>query len=435
MRAAAIGGAPISDDEPADREERLGLQGITPRPRFERLSGGRYRLEAAEEGTSFEVERLRRESGALVGELIVRCSVAGVTTHDGILTAGDLNLSSVRARQERGKYLADRARLEGVDFVGLVEELSQKIINAEREGAPLKFLRDLPRPALDDELVIDGLPLLRRHPLIMFGDGGAAKSYLALYLAGRMEELGLRTALYDWELAGEDHRDRLERLFGPEMPAVRYHRCASPLVHEADRIRRDVRTERLDFIILDSIAFACHDAPENAATAGAYFQALRSVGPVGSIHLAHVAKAEGSDQKPFGSSFWHNGARATWFVKRSEGNIEGTKVTIAAFNRKQNLGPVRSPIGWDIEFGKEATTFRRCDPADTPDLAEKMHLRHRISAALKSGSQTIADLADDLGAKQDSVKKALERGVGKDYVRMAGRDGVFRYGLVDRKAS
>jgi len=61
-------------------------------------------------------------------------------------------------------------------------------------------------------------------------------------------------------------------------------------------------------VILDSVAFACEGPPEAAETAAAYYWALRLLG-VGSTSIAHITKAEGGDQKPFGSAFWHNGAR------------------------------------------------------------------------------------------------------------------------------
>src|SRR6185369_3527639 len=107
-----------------------------------------------------------------------------------------------------------------------------------RNGKPAVDLRALSKATSDDTLEIDGLSLLRRHPSIIFGDGGAAKSYTCLYLAGRLAERGMQVALFDWELAGEDHRDRLERLFGPDMPKIIYARCERPLVYEVDRLRR-----------------------------------------------------------------------------------------------------------------------------------------------------------------------------------------------------
>jgi hypothetical protein len=392
----------------ADHDERLALQGHLPPARFERVAEGRYRLAAPEAGCTFDLDRLRRDGGALVGELVVRCTLPGALTFDGILSAGDVNLSSVRARVERAKYLNGRARVEDLDFTGLLEELAQRVIAAEREGAPLRLLRDLPRPSPDAALVVDGLPLLAQHPEILFGDGGAAKSYLALYIAGRLDQAGKRVALYDWELSGEDHRDRLERIFGAVMPGVRYSRCSAPLIYEADRIRRDVQQERLDYLIFDSIVFACHDQPEAAATAAAYFQAVRSLG-VGSLHLAHTTKAEGGDQKPFGSAFWANGARATWYLKRSDEGDGEDLATIAAFNRKSNLGARRPPIGWTIDFRADRAIFTRTDPAATPDLARGMTLRQRMTQLLKGGAMAPDDLARELEAKAETINRTARR--------------------------
>ncbi|MGE0706166.1 MAG: hypothetical protein AB7P22_19775, partial [Vicinamibacterales bacterium] len=70
---------------------------------------------------------------------------------------------------------------------------------------------------------------------------------------------------------------------------------------------RIAHDERLDFAIYDSVAFACDGPPEAAEVAADYFRAVRSIG-IGSLHVAHVSKAENADQRPFGSAFWHNGA-------------------------------------------------------------------------------------------------------------------------------
>jgi len=269
-----------------------------------------------------EVDRLRRERHELQGELAVWRNTHGARTIDTTLSIGDFNLSSVRARSDRAKLLADRARTNGsVDWAGLLEEFCQRVLAAERQGNPAVDLRELPRPASDDMIRIEGLAFPRRHVSILFGDGGAAKSYLALWLLGRLAQRGARVALFDWELAGDDHRERLERLFGDDMPRITYVHCERPLTAEADRLRRIVRDEGIEYAVYDSIAFACDGPPEAAEVAGRYFRAVRSIG-IGGLHVAHVSKAEDADRKPFGSAFWHNGARATWYVKRSNRMIQ-----------------------------------------------------------------------------------------------------------------
>jgi len=380
--------------------------------RFARLGEGRYRLDVPEAGITLDLDRLRRESHALWGELTVRCELPGARTYNGILSAGDFNLSSVRARQDRAKHLGERADAPDLDFSTLLEELAQRTIAAEREGVPLVLLRDIPRPAPDEARMVDGLPLLVRHPMIGFGDGGTFKSYLGLYMLGRLEQQGIRCALYDWELDAPDHRDRLERLFGSDMPAVRYHRCQAPLVDLADRIRRDVRDEGLGYVLLDSVAFGCDGPPEESDTVRRYFQALRSIGPVGSLNIAHMSKADGSDMKPFGSVFWYNGARSIWYFKLADG--DPAAVTVGLFHRKANTGPKRPPIGWEVRFGDGEgddgiIRVRSVSVADTPDLAAGLSVRQRMAHLLKQGAMTPEILAEELGAKVDTVNRTARR--------------------------
>ena len=269
-------------------------------------------------------------------------------------------------------------------------------------------MRELERPTADDAINVDGLVLPRRHPTIEFGDGGAAKSYHGLYTAGRLVQQGLSVAFFDWELAGEDHRDRLERLFGKAMPRISYARCERPLVYEADRLRRIVRDEGIDYALYDSIAFACDGPPEAAEVAGRYFRAVRQIG-VGSLHIAHVSKADGADQKPFGSVFWHNGARCTYFVKLADALLDGQTISVGFFNRKANLGRLLPPIGFKIEFTSDRTYFTRENPADTPDLADKMTIRERMVYLLKGGSVTVDDLAKEIDSKPDTIRKTVKR--------------------------
>ena len=278
----------------------------------------------------------------------------------------------------------------------------------QRAGQPAVDLRDLEKPSADDTITIEGISLPRRHPTTLFGDGGAAKSYLALYVAGGIAQKGMSVAFFDWELAGEDHRDRLERLFGPAMPPIIYARCERPLVHELDRLRRIVREHEIDFAVYDSIAFACDGPPESAEIAGKYFRAVRQIGP-GSLHVAHVNKSDNGDQKPFGSAFWHNGSRMTWFAKLVDSPSAGKSISLGLFNRKSNLGRIQSPVGFRVEFKYNRTFFNREDVAEVPDLADKMPLRQRIIHLLRAGSLPIDQVAQELDAKPDTVKKTVRR--------------------------
>jgi len=231
-------------------------------------------------------------------------------------------------------------------------------------------------------------------------------------------------ALFDWELAGDDHRDRLERLFPDGMPRVLYARCERPLVYEADRLRRIVRDGGIEFAVFDSIAFACDGPPEAAEVAGRYFRAVRQIGG-GSLHVAHINKGEAGDQKPFGSAFWHNGARSTWFVKQDEGSAGSDVLQIGLFNRKSNLGRLRPPLGFSISFGEDTTTFHRTDVGASPDLASKLTIRQRMAYLVRGGAMTIKQLAEEIDAKPDTIERTAFRNKGLFIVLEGGRVGLL----------
>ena len=176
--------------------------------RFCASGEGRYILAAPELGVEFDVDRLRRERQQLIGELTVRCTLPGASTFNSVLSIADFNLSSDRERYFRVRTCATKAKTEDIDWAALLEELCQRVLAAERKGQPAVLLRDVSRPSTADQLDIEGLTLQDRHPVILFGDGGAAKSYTGLYLAGRLEARGLRMLYADWEFAAEDHRDQ-----------------------------------------------------------------------------------------------------------------------------------------------------------------------------------------------------------------------------------
>lgn len=367
-----------------------------------------WKLDIHKLGISFETDRLRRDRQELIGELIVRCELPGAKTVNGCLATGDFNFSSVRARQDRAKLLAMRACTEtAIDWYGYLEEFCQGVFERERQGDPAVDIWHVPMPAKADDFAVDGLAFPRRQPSILFGDGGSAKSYTALYIAGKLAIQGVAVAFFDWELAAEDHRERMERLFSAERPPLTYCRCEGPLTAEIDRLARVVRERKIQYAFFDSIAFACDGRPEEAESASRYYRAVRSL-DIGSLHIAHINKSEAAELKPFGSNFWHNGARCTWFVKAEEGSGDHT-LNLGFYHRKSNLGPLRKDQSLNIRFGYDVTRFERTNIADIPELAEKMKVADRIAAFLERGPMAVVDIAEELDIKVDTARKATKR--------------------------
>jgi len=403
----------VSRYEPRAESERPDAQRI-----FERLDDGHYRMQIPGIASELEIDLLRREDGNLIGELTARCYMPGNRGVDGLLSIADFNISSARARVDRAKLIASRAytKAEEVDWPGIIEDFCQRVLLAEREGEPAVDLADVPAREADTCITLDGLPILKHHPVILFGDGGACKSYLALYLAWKLTERGETVIYADWELDAADHRERLESIAGP-FRGIKYVRCRLPLREETERLRRIAREEGATYLICDSVALGCDGPPESAEVAMRYFQCLRRIG-LGCLLIAHVSKGEEGDKKPFGSAFWHNSARATWFAKRGEQVGTENIIQVALFNRKSNLGPLRPTLGFEIRFDGDRTVIKRTDAADIGEFADKMTVAQRMAHLLRRGAMSVGELAERLEVADSSIRSVMNRKPGI-FIRLA----------------
>jgi hypothetical protein len=66
-------------------------------------------------------------------------------------------------------------------------------------------------------------------------------------------------------------------------------------------------------------------------------------------------------------------------------------------------------VAWEIGFTHDQTTFRRVDMAGVPDLAGRMTVRQRMAYALRGGSMAAEDLAAEIGAELDTVRRTAGR--------------------------
>lgn len=404
-------------------------------PTFSAIGEGRYRFIIPSIATTLEADHLRREGGQLKAEVLARCELPGAQTFDGVLSIGDLNLSSPRTRKSHAQYLSERARTkkDEVDWTGLMEEFGQRVLAAERNGQPAVWLHELPEPEPDKFVAVEGWELARHQATCLFGDGSAGKSLLALWALGRLALAGLRVGMADWEMDQAEHRRRLRQLFGAEMPPIRYVRCSRPFVQEAERLRRIVREDRLEYLLLDSISYATDGPAEQHEVAARYLQSLRSLGEIGSLHNAHITKAlEGNDHKPFGSVFWHNSMRLTWNVKTAGVQTNDSELSVGLYNRKINTGARRQAVGFRFRFDGEAgpISVERVNVADVGDLAAQLSVPERVRIALRRGPLSRGQLSSELeDVKPDTLRTTINR------EKNAGRVLEFgdRLSLADRR--
>jgi hypothetical protein len=178
--------------------------------------------------------------------------------------------------------------------------------------------------------------------------------------------------------------------------------------------------------------FASDGPPEASEVAQRYFQCVRRIG-VGSLHIAHTNKSEESDKKPFGSAFWHNGARATWNVKLSTDAAPGTsEITLGFYNRKSNLGGLLPAFGLGVTFATDRTMIRRIALADVEDLAADLPIWQRMERALTT-PKTMVALAEELSAKVDTIDANVRR-KRNVFTRVPGDGGIQRIALVSSRA-
>jgi hypothetical protein len=194
----------------------------------------------------------------------------------------------------------------------------------------------------------------------------------------------------------------MQALCGADLvPDLLYVPCLSegPLSGQVDRLRAILSAHKIEYVVLDSVALACAGPPEDAAVALDFFQALGQL-EVGSCLLAHINRS-GDEDRPFGSTFWHNSARLTWNVKAHQ-ETDQDQLDLA--------------LHW--EFTPTRTTVTRTDLRRIPELAGGLPLNDRIAGILAGGPRTTQDLADVLNVGLETVRTTLKRDDGRRFVKI-----------------
>jgi hypothetical protein len=373
-------------------------------------STGTYALFDSEGRLIFDVNRVRWVGDDLFGE------VAVTRENKMILAPMAFVFTKGASRNELAQIIG------GNDATDAVNELCRRVIQAERtNSSPVVCLRDAPKPTEDREYKIPLLPPLPRTSMaIWFGDGGTGKSLLALHAAGQLAKQNVRTLYLDWEWEVGEHRVRLERLFGTDMPAgLDYWQCDRPLPQMTDAIRRVIRERKIEYVVVDSIAYACGGDVESSEIASRYKVCTQAFG-VGSLHLAHITK-NANTNKPFGSAFWHNGARSTWYVERINSRERESGVTetdLRWYHRKSNLGPLETQprlIQFAVDDANDTIRVAAFGDRTAMLTAGKVTTESRLRDLLAKQPRTREELRELLPSiTPETLKKTIQRGLKGD---------------------
>lgn len=371
-----------------------------------------------------EFAHVRDHSEGLAAELMIY-RVATGTRH-----WGKLSLASTVARAGQVKAAERGGPLPGL--AEMLDEACYQVTQLVRAGAPTKPL--VAQPPSAAAWFLPGL-IPAGETSILYGDGAAGKSLLALALgmagltgqpiggAERWRVAPLRGVLYlDWESRQADHAERLwglERLHGAGEPVVglRYRPMARGLAEELPALSQEVAREPTDLVIVDSLGAAAGSEPESADAAVRTLNALRTLAPATRLVIAHVSKAAAEQDKgrpkPYGSVYVSNLARSTILAVAAE-QVAEDELTVTYHHTKINRGPKQPARALSFAFENGEIAIRQAEP----DHA-RSGLPAQICAALKVGRQTVSSLAESVGSEPVAVRVALNR--------LANRNIVIRF--------
>lgn len=377
---------------------------------------GLYVVRSEKHGVIFTFDRLTDQRSSVYAELSVRL---GKTD---LLDAVDLNLKSDGAHAEHAASLNTFSA--GIPWKLLVQKACALVLRHYRTGPPLVTI-SAHSPVEPVTYSINPL-VFSKKTTILYGDGGLGKSSLALLIGmcvsvghavAGVQAIQGKTLYVDYEDDERVHAQRLHAILRghPELTAaeISYQRCVEPLTRVTHGLARQIQTQGITFLVLDSI-MAATGGDSSAEAATKLFAALRALN-VECLALGHVPKtqAEGTTHHTvYGSVFHQNFARSVWEIQKQQEVGEDGSV-LGLFHRKSNLSRLHHPIGLKVQQASDGNRIRyeACDLDTVAELADKLPLPSRIRNLLESDGtpRTSKQIADELGEKLTVVRTTLGR--------------------------
>lgn len=388
-----------------------------------RTFGSDYVYELAKPPIRFTFSGVHESRDALYAEVRIESIEQG---NEGDIMRDRISLISSRSKAMLAKTLGTRTKI-AMSWAEIVELVALTTADTFREGEPFVWLDETPDDPADRAfLIADFIPL--NQTTVLYGDGMSGKSLLALSMAVAVATgkplAGIRPlakpgrVLYlDWETTERVHAHYLRCLAkgqGIEVPtqSIRYRRMVRGLALDSARVKKEVDTHRAGFLIVDSMIPACGGEPESAEVVMTLFNAIRGIGPLSTLMVSHVTKAEAQRKgqpRPFGSVFTTNLARSTWLARRATLGKDDT-LDIGLYHTKTNVGRLFAPRGIRLGFSDSSgISISRFALEDVPELSEHEPVGRRVRGILTRGAATVKDIAEQLAVSEGSVRTSLHR--------------------------
>src|SRR5215218_2121317 len=271
--------------------------------------------------------------------------------------------------------------------------------------------------------------ILAAYVTLLYGDGGVAKSLLALALAVavaggsgkwlRREVESCSVLFMDFELDSEEQARRVYQLCrgqGLNTPPedLLYMSALGHPAREAFTVALEACKEHgVRLMVVDSLGPALQGDAEAARDVIGFFQ--KSIEPFRAEgiailiidHQSRLQQGQSYQSKgAFGSVFKTNLVRS---VIQAQATVRGEgTLTVRLRQKKHNFGPLAEPFGVKLSFTEEAVSLEAVE-LDASELAEEATLNStdRVKLALENGPAYPWEIAEHTGLAVKTVKNVL----------------------------
>lgn len=304
-------------------------------------------------------------------------------------------------------------------------------------------------PPVPRRYLVEGL-IPESYPALFYGDGGVAKSLLALSLGlavagnaeswlGRTIPEGGKVLYVDFELDAAEQNRRVSRLaraegLGTVPEGLRYMSALGVRArHAFEDALEECQTHGVKLLIADSLGPALEGDAEAARDVIAFHnevvEPFRAAG-IAVVLIDHQSKMQAGERyqskRAFGSVYKSNLCRSVVQVEAME-RAENA-LTVRLRQNKHNFGALAEPFGAKLQFTEEMIAVQPTD-LEVADLAEEgtLNARDRIQLAIQTlGEGTrreINELVSDLAPGTMKKELAKLKDLGKTAATGDKREG------------